>query len=65
MQKIFDAGFAAGQEAAEDQRHAADGFRDLDKLPSWHEVAMRVRQRRERLSAREQEFIDSVAARTK
>jgi hypothetical protein len=36
MQKIFDAGFAAGQEAAE-----------------------------QRLSAREQEFIDSVAARTK
>ena len=65
MQKIYDAGYNAGVEAVESkQKFDGDGFRDALKLPSANDMAIYCQKHSARLSEREREFIDSVAARS-
>jgi hypothetical protein len=39
MKRLFDAGFEAGMRAAEDKQHGDGGFRSVDGLPDWHQMA--------------------------
>jgi hypothetical protein len=60
---IFDAGYDAGLHAAEAKFHGDDDFRNIDGMPSWDKIACWCQHPSDRLRPREQEFINSVAAR--
>ena len=69
MKKLYDAGYADGRadgvRAAEAKlHHDQDGFRDIDGIPSWHEVAIWCQRRSERLRETEAGFLDDMAGRT-
>ena len=61
MKQLYDAGFNDGLLAAENQPHGTD-FHNTDGSPVWNEVVEFCQRRGSRLSTREQEFVDSVAA---
>jgi hypothetical protein len=65
MRKIYDAGFQDGFTAAENKNHDSLDFRGIDPDDlDWHEIALWVQKHDDRLSDREREFVDSVAAQT-
>jgi hypothetical protein len=64
MKKLYDAGYQDGVRAVENKRHGPDDFRDIDGLPSWHEMALWCQQRNDRLRGNEREFIDDMASLT-
>jgi hypothetical protein len=59
MRKLYNAGFEAGQRAAE-----TTAFHGMDIAPSWHEVACHCRDQRKARDEREQKFIEDVCRRT-
>jgi hypothetical protein len=68
MQRLYNAGYEAGLQAAEDKFHAEedDGFASVNGMPSWHVIA-RWCQRHQfypRLRDHEREFIDKMAGQT-
>ena len=64
MQRLYDAGFAAGVQAAENRQHGSDDFHDADGKPTWEAVALFLRRNKSRLDPKHHEFIDKVAAQT-
>jgi hypothetical protein len=65
MRQLYDAGFADGFRIAEEKLHGSLDFRGIDECDlDWHEIALWVQKRDERLSDREREFVDSVAGQT-
>jgi hypothetical protein len=64
MKKIFDAGYAAGVQAAENRQHGSDDFRGTDGKPTWEAVALFLQSNKHRLDLKHHEFIDKVAAQT-
>jgi hypothetical protein len=64
MKKLYDAGYHEGLRVSESNPHGSEDFRDIDGLPSWHEMALWCRQRNDRLQSREREFIDHMASLT-
>jgi hypothetical protein len=68
MQRLYNAGYEAGLQAAEDKFHAEeeDGFASVNGMPSWHVIA-RCCQRHQlypRLRENEREFVDKMAGQT-
>jgi hypothetical protein len=64
MKKLFDAGYAAGVQAAENRQHGSDDFRGTDGKPTWEAVALFLQRNKHRLDLKHHEFIDKVAAQT-
>jgi hypothetical protein len=64
MQRIFDAGYAAGVQATENRQHGSDDFCGTDGKPTWEAVALFLQRNKGRLDPKHHEFIDKVAART-
>jgi hypothetical protein len=64
MKKLFDAGYAAGVQAAENRQHGSDDFRGTDGKPTWEAVALFLQRNKHRLDPKHHEFIDKVAAQT-
>jgi hypothetical protein len=64
MKKLYDAGYHEGLRVAEDKHHGSEDFRNIDGLPSWHEMALWCQHRGDRLQSREREFIDHMASLT-
>jgi hypothetical protein len=63
-QRIWDAAFAAGVQAAENRQHGTDDFIGTDGKPTWQAVALFLQRNRHRLNPRVHEFIDKMAAQT-
>jgi hypothetical protein len=64
MRRLYDAGFAAGVQAAESRQHGTDDFRGTDGKPTWEAVALFLQRNKDRLHLKHHEFIDDMAART-
>lgn len=64
MKKLYDAGFAAGVEAAENRHHGVNDFLNADGKPTWEAVALFVQRNKGRLDPRHHEFVDDMASRT-
>jgi hypothetical protein len=64
MRRLYDAGFAAGVQAAENRQHGTDDFRGTDGKPTWEAVALFLQRNKDRLDLKHHEFIDDMAART-
>jgi len=64
MKKLYDAGYSEGLRVAENKLHGSEDFRNIDGLPSWHEIALWCQQRSDRLQSRESEFISHMASLT-
>jgi len=64
MKKLYDAGYHEGLRVAENKHHGSEDFRNIDGLPSWHEVARWCQQHSDRLREKEREFVDDMAGRT-
>jgi hypothetical protein len=62
MQKLYNAGFAAGIAAAEKQNDVGDGFNNLDGTATPEAMASWCRRHSDQLCEREQKFIRSVSA---
>jgi hypothetical protein len=63
MRTLFDAGYQQGMRDAETRFHGPEDFRSVDGSPNWEAMACYCRERRERLSDREEEFVDQMASR--
>jgi hypothetical protein len=68
MKKLYDAGHEAGYhkgvQAAENKLHGSDDFRNIDGLPSWHEMALWCQRRSGQLRGNEPKFVADMAAYT-
>jgi hypothetical protein len=68
MQRLYNAGYEAGLQAAEDKYHAEeeDGFVSINGMPSWHVIARWCQHHRlnDRLRENERKFIDQMAGQT-
>ena len=64
MRRLYDAGFAAGVQAAENKQHGSDDFLGTDGKPTWEAVALFLQRNKERLDLKHHEFVDDMAART-
>jgi hypothetical protein len=64
MRRIFEAGYTAGVQAAENRQHGSDDFRGTDGKPTWEAVALFLQRNKDRLDSKHHEFIDKVAAQT-
>jgi hypothetical protein len=65
MQKLYNAGYAAGVQAAESKQDGNGDFHNIDGTPSWHEMACWIQQRSGRLrDDREREFVDQMTEQT-
>jgi hypothetical protein len=64
MQKAIDNAYAAGLQDAENKAHGADDFRNADGTPSWEAIALFLQRNKQRLPARNHEFVDKMAAQT-
>lgn len=62
MRVLYEAGYRDGLAAAEEKKFNGGDFRGIDISP--HEMALFCQERSRRLSDCEEEFINSVAART-
>jgi hypothetical protein len=51
MKKLYDAGYHEGLRVAEDKHHGSEDFRNIDGLPSWHEMALWCQHRGDRLQS--------------
>jgi hypothetical protein len=63
MKKLFDAGYDAGLQAAEQKQFGAEDFHNIDGTPEWGAVARFCQYRGDRLRANELEFVNDMAAR--
>src|SRR5262245_21645207 len=64
MKKLYDAGYHEGLRVAENKHHGSEDFRNINGLPSWHEMALWCRHRNDRLQSKERQFIDDTTSRT-
>jgi hypothetical protein len=64
MKKLYDAGFNAGVQEVENRRYGSIDFHNVDGTPHWHEIALFCRQHKDRLTVKEQPFVNDMAART-
>jgi hypothetical protein len=69
MKKLYVAGYEAGRadgvRAAEAKvSHDADGFRNVNGLPSWHSMARYCQERSARLRSNEAGFVDDMTGQT-
>ena len=64
LQRVYDAGYAAGVQATENRQHGVDDFLGTDGKPTWEAVALFLQRNKHRLAPRHHEFIDDMAART-
>ena len=69
MKKLYDAGYEAGRadgvRAAEAKvSHDADGFRNVNGLPSWHDMARFCQEHSARLRGNEPDFVDDMTGLT-
>lgn len=64
MRKLYDAGYAAGVQAAEAKHHGAADFLDEDGKPTWEAVALFVQREKHRLDKKHHEFINKMASYT-
>ena len=64
MQKIFDAGFTKGVQAAENKAHGLNDFHNTDGKPDWTHVALYLQREKHRLDSKHHQFVDDMAART-
>jgi hypothetical protein len=64
MKKLYDAGFSAGVREAENRRYGSTEFHNVDGTPHWHEIALFCQQHNERLTVKEEPFVNDMAART-
>jgi hypothetical protein len=64
MQKLYDAGYTAGVEAAENKHHGVHDFHSADGKPPWEAVALFLQHNKSRLDAKHHEFVDDMASRT-
>jgi hypothetical protein len=64
MRRLYDAGFAAGVQAAENRQHGSDDFRGTDGKPTWEAAALFLQRNKHRLDPKHHEFTDDMAART-
>jgi hypothetical protein len=64
MKKLYDAGYHQGLRVAENKFHGSEDFRNIDGLPSWHEMALWCQRHSDRLREQERKFVDDVAALT-
>ena len=67
MKTLYDAGYQDGLRAAVNKQQGSLDFRGVDGDVDWHEVALWCQKRDDRddrLSDREREFVDTVAAQT-
>lgn len=64
LQRVYDAGYAAGVQATENRQHGVDDFLGTDGKPTWEAVALFLQRNKHRLPQRCHEFIDKMAAQT-
>jgi hypothetical protein len=64
MKKLYDAGFNAGVREAENRRFGSADFHNVDGTPHWHEIALFCQQHNERLTVKEEPFVNDMAAQT-
>jgi hypothetical protein len=64
MRKLYDAGYSAGVRDTENRQHGSTNFHNVDGTPDWHEIARSCQQRSDRLSEKEQNFINDMTSRT-
>ena len=64
MRRLYDAGFAAGVQAAENRQHGSDDFIGTDGKPTWQAVALFLQRNKSRLDPKHHEFVDKVASQT-
>jgi hypothetical protein len=64
MQKLYEAGYAAGVQAAERRHHGSDDFHNADGKLAWETVALFLQRNKDRLDAKHHEFVDDMASRT-
>jgi hypothetical protein len=64
MKKLFDAGYAAGVQAAEKSHQRIDEFDNTDGKPNWDAVALFLQRNKARLDSRHHEFVDRMASQT-
>jgi hypothetical protein len=64
MQRLYDAGYDAGVQAAENKHHDGDDFINTDGSPSWHSVAGYCQHHIDRLDERYHRFVNDMAGRT-
>jgi len=58
MQRLYDAGYDAGVQAAENKHHDGDDFINTDGSPSWHRVARYCQHHIDRLDERYHRFVN-------
>jgi hypothetical protein len=63
VKKIFDTGYAAGVQAAENRQHGSDDFLGTDGKPTWQAVALFLQRNKHCLDLKHHKFIDKVTAR--
>jgi hypothetical protein len=64
MKELYDAGYAAGVQAAENRHHGIGDFHDADGKPNWEAVALFLQRNKNRLDIRHHDFVDDMASRT-
>jgi hypothetical protein len=64
MQKLFDAGYTAGVQAAENRHRGIDDFSNTDGRPAWDAVAHFLQRNKARLEPKHHDFVDDMASRT-
>jgi hypothetical protein len=65
MKKLYDAGYEAGRAdgvrtAEAKVPHHADGFRNVNGIATWHEIARFCQERSARLRGNELDFVDGM-----
>jgi hypothetical protein len=64
MQKLYDAGYAAGVEAAENKHHGVHDFHSAGGKPPWEAVALFLQRNKSHLAAKHHQFVDDMASKT-
>jgi len=64
MEKLYNAGYAAGVRAVEDRQHGSGDFRNVNGFPNWNEIALFCQRNNSRLRGNERQFIDDIASHT-
>jgi len=63
MHQLYAAGYSDGQRDAENKRHGADPFCNVDGMPSWDEMAQFCQRHADRLRDHERKFVFDVSVR--
>ena len=63
MRQLYDAGYSDGQRDAENKRHGADPFCNVNGMPPWDEMAKFCQRHADRLRDHERKFVFDVSAR--